>query len=201
MNLRDGIKLKGSPVVIPDNSRDDLPQLFKDMNYKEGAEIGVYKGEFTEKLCQAGLRVHGIDPWIVYDNYRKHPKELAYDELMKVSVERLAPYDFRLIKRTSMEALKYIPDESLDFVYIDGNHSLPYISEDIYEWSRKVRVGGIISGHDYFADNHNPYWIRACHVKYAVDACAKIFEVNDYYIFGTNDKCPSWMWVKGHGYG
>jgi len=181
-------------------SRDDLPNFFKEMGYKVGAEIGVYKGEFTEKLCKTGMKIYGIDPWIVYKNYRKHPKELEYDELYKITMDRLSPYDFTLIKKTSMDALEDIPDESLDFVYIDGNHSLPYITQDIYEWNRKVRVGGIISGHDYFISSHNPYWIRICHVKYAVDACAKIFEVKNLYIL-NKDRHPSWMWIKDEKHG
>lgn len=175
-------------------SRNDLPKFFKEMGYKVGAEIGVYKGEFAEKLCQERLRIYGIDPWIVYKNYRKHPGELPYNELLNITKERLAPYDFILIKKTSVDALEDIADESLDFVYIDGNHSLPYISQDIYEWNRKVRKGGAISGHDYFIDKHNPYWIRACHVNYAVDAYEKIFNVKK-YIMGE-DKCPSWIWIK-----
>lgn len=177
------------------HSRNELPKFFKDQGYKVGAEIGVYKGEFTEKLCQAGLKIYAIDPWIVYKNYRKHPKELPYDELYQNTVNLLKPYDCTIIKKTSMEALDDIPDESLDFVYIDGNHSLPYITQDIYEWNRKVRVGGVISGHDYFNSNHNPYWIRICHVKYAVDTLSKIFGV-DLVVLGERDKCPSWLWIK-----
>jgi hypothetical protein len=176
-------------------SRDELPKFFVDRGYKIGAEIGVYKGEFTEKLCMAGLKIYAIDPYIVYKDYRKHPKELPYDELFINATNRLSQYDCTFIKKTSMEALEDIADGSLDFVYIDGNHSFPYISQDIYEWNRKVRVGGIISGHDYFNDNHNPYWIRACHVKYAVDACKNIFKT-DLQIIGEKDKYPSWLWTK-----
>jgi hypothetical protein len=96
----------------------------------------------------------------------------------------------------SIDALEDIPDESLDFIYIDGNHALPYVIQDIYEWNRKVRKGGCISGHDYFNANHNPYWIRICHVKHAVDICAKIFGIENYYKIGLKDKCPSWLWLK-----
>jgi len=175
-------------------TRDELPQFFVDKGYKIGAEIGVYKGEFTKKLCKAGLKIYAIDPYIVYKNYRKHPKELPYDELYDNAQKLLAPYDCTFIRKTSMDALNDIPDGSLDFVYIDGNHSFPYVAQDIYEWSRKVRVGGTVSGHDYFNDTHNPYWIRACHVKHAVDACAKIFNAN--LQITTGDKHQSWLWKK-----
>jgi hypothetical protein len=196
MKIIDGIKLKGSPAKIPESSRDNLPEFFVDMGYKVGAEVGVYKGEFTENLCKAGLKMFAVDPWIVYKNYRKHPHELPYNELFENTKKLLASYDCAIIKKTSMEALDDIPDNSLDFVYIDGNHALPYITQDIYEWNRKVRVGGAICGHDYFVSNHNPYWIRICHVKYAVDTCAKIFDVGNYYVLGDKDKCPSWLWIK-----
>ena len=195
MKIEDGIKLKGSPIVIQDSSRDDLPQFFVDRGYKTGVEVGVYKGEYSELLCEAGLKVYGVDPWIVYKNYRKHPKELPYEDLYEMTKERLAKYDFTMIRKTSMEALADIPDESLDFCYIDGNHSLPYITQDIYEWQRKVKVGGVISGHDYFIDSHNPYWIRACHVKYAVDVAVKVFGIENFYVT-SNDKYNSWLWVK-----
>ncbi len=48
-----------------------------------------------------------------------------------------------------MDALEDFEDNSLDFVYIDGDHNFKHISEDIYEWTKKVRSGGIVSGHDY----------------------------------------------------
>ncbi len=175
-------------------SRNDLPRFFKEKGYKIGAEIGVYKGEFTKKLCQEGLKIYAIDPWITYKNYRKHPKELPYNELYENAKKLLAPYNCTIIKKTSMDALEDIPNESLDFVYIDGNHSLPYITQDIYEWNRKVRIGGVISGHDYMNGSHNPYWIRICHVKYAVDTCAKIFNAELQVL--KNDKYPSWYWIK-----
>ena len=176
-------------------TRDELPQYLKDRGYKVGAEIGVYKGEFIEKLCKAGLKVYGVDPYITYPNYRKHPKEPDYETMYQDVLKLAESYDCMIIKKTSMDALGCIADNSLDFVYIDGNHSLPYITQDIFEWNKKVRSGGVIAGHDYFNDNHNPYWIRACHVKYAVDVCAKIFNI-DLQVIKGRDKCPSWLWIK-----
>ncbi len=70
MKIIDGIKLKGLPAEIPDCGRDDLPQFFVDMGFKVGAEIGVLRGEFTEKLCQAGLKVYAVDPWKNYLDYQ-----------------------------------------------------------------------------------------------------------------------------------
>ena len=121
------------------------------------------------------------------------------EEIYEEAKKRLAPYDCTLIKKTSMEALDDFKDESLDFVYIDGNHKIKYIVEDIFEWYRKIKKGGVISGHDYLNLRNNPYRVMACHVKHAVDLMAGIYNV-DYYVLGTNygnrDKHRSWLFLK-----
>lgn len=196
MKFMDGIKLTGFPAIIPRTSRNHLPAFLVEMGYKVGAEIGVYKGEYTQKFCLAGLKMYGIDPWMHYPNYRRHSRETPQDVTYGIAQQSVKGFDATLIRKTSMDALADFPDESLDFVYIDANHAFPYVAQDIYEWQRKVRKGGIISGHDYFNCNHHPYWLRVCHVKYAVDVCVKLFGVETFYIFGDRDRCPSWMWIK-----
>src|SRR3990167_8478670 len=150
MKLIDGLKLKGRPAEIPDCSRDDLPQFFVGLGYKVGTEIGVFKGEFSEKFCKAGLKLYAIDPWQLYKDYEDFYDQEKLNFLYEHTKRVLAPYpDCTVVRKTSMEAVTDFADESLDFVYIDGNHQLKYVVEDITEWSKKVRVGGAITGHDY----------------------------------------------------
>jgi SAM-dependent methyltransferase len=195
----DILKEKGRPYKIPDALRDELPEFFKKLGFKVGAEIGVLRGEFTEKLCRAGLKMYAIDPWEYYKNYKRHPQEEKMEDIMAEATKRLAPYDCTLIKKSSMEALEDFKDDSLDFVYIDGNHSIRYIVEDIYEWYRKVKPGGIIAGHDYVDLMNNPYGLMNCRVKSAVDLMTGIYN-KDYYILGQNygkrDKWRSWFFVR-----
>ena len=201
MDIKEGIKQKGSPYEIPDVGRDDLPKFFVDMGYKVGVEIGVYKGEYSEKLCEVGLKVIGVDPYIVYKNYRKHTQEMDYEVMYEMSKKILDSYGGKLIKKTSMDALEDFPDESLDFVYIDANHSISYIIADIFEWNKKVRKGGCISGHDYQLLGSNPYGLRSCHVRLAVDLMARILNVKNHFVLGgkfnqRKDKWRSWLWIK-----
>lgn len=199
MKIIDGIKHSGRPYKIHDSYRNDLPGFFKEMGYEVGAEIGALRGEFTEKFCEAGLKMYAIDPWEYYKNYRRHPQEAPMDEIYEDAKKRLAPYDCTLIRETSMEAVKEFDDNSLDFVYIDGNHKIRYIVEDIFEWYRKVKPGGVISGHDYLMLRNNPYRVMACHVKVAVDLMTSIYNT-DYYVLGSNygnrDKHRSWFFIK-----
>jgi len=206
MKLADGIKMKGRPAEIPDCSRDDLPEFFKELGFKSGAEIGVNRGEYTEVLAKSGLQIFAIDPWKTYSDYgnsRGQEKLSAqYEHAQKI----LAPYsNVKIIRKTSMEALKDFPDESLDFAYIDGNHWFKYVAEDICEWAKKVRKGGIISGHDYIYTKSHSY-DGVCHVHFVVDAYIKAYKISDFWLLGRRragdgekrDRWRSWMWFKNY---
>lgn len=187
---------KGKPVEIPDCSRMDLPELFKRMDFKVGAEIGVYKGEFTQEFCKAGLKMYGIDPWRAYGNYNEFPENIKkfqdrqdflYDHTVRVLKSYLDNGLCELVKKTSMEAVEDFEDNSLDFVYIDGHHGLRYVTEDLVEWSQKVRSGGVVSGHDYALNSkgaRDPYVLQ---VKYALHAFIEAFGIENFYVLGTRN--------------
>lgn len=194
MDLIKAIKENGSPYEIPNASRDDLPQFFKEMGYQVGAEIGVLKGEFSEKFCREGLKLYAIDPWGI----------AKLDAQFEQTKQLLLPYpNCTIIRKTSMEAVEDFEDESLDFVYIDGNHSFRYIAEDLVEWTKKIKKGGIVSGHDYFYAKTNPgreNW----HVAQVLNAYTQAYGISNWYLIGRKnivegekrDKWRSWMFVK-----
>jgi len=217
MKIIDGIKQKGTGIDIPGTSRNDLPEFFIQMGFKTGVEVGVYKAEFTEKFAQAGLNIFGIDPWRAYGHYPtnvfssagKRFKTLQdrQDFLYKHSQGVMAPYqNAALIRRTSIEALREFVDGSLDFVYVDGNHAFKYVVEDIWEWSKKIKKGGVISGHDYHIGTPPPTMDLDCgHVKYAVEGYTQAFSLTNWYLIGDQDKPKrasmgknwrSWFWFK-----
>ena len=202
-------QLKGRPVRIPGCTRMDFPQLLVDMGYKVGAEVGVYKGEYTEKFCQAGLGMYAVDPWMAFPGQgRTQQVQERQDFLYGHACRTLAPYGLvpggGIIRKTSMEAVGDFTDGSLDFVYIDGDHSFRHIAADICEWEKKVRAGGVVSGHDYFNTRAAAVNI-VCNVEAVVDAYTKAFEIDNWYVFGLTDPAEepnrkerflSWMWIK-----
>ena len=173
-------------------TREKLAEYFAELGFKVGAEIGVEQGKYTEVLCKAGLAIFAIDAWQAYKGYRDHVNQKKLDGFLEKTKERVVPYHCDVIKAFSMDAVKNFNDESLDFVYIDCNHSFRYIADDIYEWSKKVRKGGIVSGHDYsiIAGKHG---LNACHVKYVVDAWIKSLGIE---LFTTKEGNPSWFYIK-----
>ena len=49
---------------------------------------------------------------------------------------------------TSHEASSFFENETLDFVFIDGDHSYQGVLSDIQDYLPKIKKGGYISGHD-----------------------------------------------------
>ena len=173
-------------------TREKLVDLFVEKGLKVGAEIGVEQGEYTEVLCKSGLEIYAIDAWKAYKGYRDHVNQKKLDGFLEKVKERLAPYNCHIMKGFSLDAIKHFKDGSLDFVYIDANHRFIDIAQDIWHWSRKVRKGGIVAGHDYKIFP-GKYGLDACHVKYVVDAWAKS---NNIEISATKERTPSWFYIK-----
>lgn len=212
MSIQDGLKLEPTfsvpyhygkiGVEMPQVGRDDFPKFLFDRGYRVGVEVGVFDGKYGVKLCKAGLKMYGVDPYVRYDEYKGKMYGRHYEEAIK----NLKGYDYTIIKKFSMDALNDFEDGSLDFVYIDANHTLPYITEDIFGWARKVRIGGVISGHDYCftkisGSRKNTIDLNGVHVKGAVDLCAYIMRIDRLYILGKKtekgrDEWRSWFFFK-----
>lgn len=153
----DSYRLRGPmPIELPIN-RNDLAQLFNELGFKRGAEIGVAEGHYSEVLCQSipDLELISVDPWVKYkDNPRAHSEE--HQEFSKAeTARRLKPYPkARMVQAMSMDAVREVPEKSLDFVFLDGHHGFDWIMQDIIEWSKRVRSGGIIAGDDFYHFKH-----------------------------------------------
>lgn len=181
-----------SPVRTKGFKRHNLIKLFNDVGFKLGAEIGVAEGKFSTFILKTipDLNFLGVDPWEVDDEdprskiigtgaaiERLHEATECYDKYKNAFICRM----------TSMNAVQTIDKESLDFIYIDGNHTFDFVMSDLIEWSRRVRLGGIIAGHDY-------YRFRWAGVVDAVDIYTRMHRVSEWYI--TDERTPSFFWVK-----
>lgn len=204
MKISEGLKLIGQPAIIPDCGRDNLVEFFQEKGFKTGVEIGVFEGSFTEVLAKGGFKIYGIDPWLVYEDYGTPSYKDKAERRYQRSKQKLAVYpNVTIIRKMSMEAVKEFENDSIDFVYIDGNHQFRYVADDLYEWWKKVKKGGVICGHDYaYFKKRSP--LGGCQVREVVDAYALSFHLN-FWILGNKkvkadevrDHYRSWMFVKG----
>ena len=122
---------------------------------KVGAEIGVYHGgNAIEIFNTLDLdKLHLVDHYQAYEAPEAHVfvTQEKQDESKALAFKNLEHLKDKIewhIK-PSVEAAEDIPDESLDFVYIDATHSYEALTEDLNAWYQKVRTGGLVSGHDW----------------------------------------------------
>lgn len=185
------LTLGKSPLVIPNFNRFDLPSLFNELGFKSGAEVGVRRGTFSEKLCQTipGLSLLCVDPWHVYPTSPRLPSQERQDANFEITKERLKSYNAQLIKKMSMEAVVDVQPNSLDFVYIDGHHGFEYVSDDLRAWSECIRPGGIVSGDDY--GKTGPGVLRA------VDLYVETHHISDWFLtHERRGRNSAYFWVK-----
>lgn len=145
--------IKTDVIEIPNADRNDLAQLFHELDFKYGAEVGVAAGAYSKTIMEKNpqlAEMYGIDPYMPYSGYKDYVRTSTFNTLEEDAKFRLSMYDnYKFIKKTSLEAAENFADGFLDFVYIDANHSEPFVSQDINAWAKKVRSGGIVAGHDY----------------------------------------------------
>lgn len=177
-------------MLTLDKSREELALLFKG----EGAEIGVERGYFSEVICKQspGVKLHCIDAWESYAEYRDHERQNKLNMFYRRAKWRLRNFNCHFIKKFSSEAVKEFKDGQLDFVYIDANHSYKYTTEDINLWSKKVKKGGIVAGHDFI---DRPERGETYKVKEAVLDYVKEHNIETLTIY-TNANSPSWMFIN-----
>jgi hypothetical protein len=201
------------PTVIPDFGRNQLAELFHELGFTKGAEIGVKRGEYSEVLLKANplLKLYGVDPFFQYEAYRPISQERQEENLLATH-ERLDPYikagRYELIRDYSVSAVRAfeLNNRFLDFVYWDGAHDFQNIANDICEWSKVVRPGGICAGHDYVRRTHGrdggPN--TSHHIVPVVNAYTEAFGIDPWFLLGTKvarpgevrDKERSYLWVK-----
>lgn len=173
-------------------TRDGFAKWLYDNGHRRGVELGVERGKYTEILAKAGLEVIAVDSWTAYSGYRDHVSQEKLDGFLEETKKRVAGYNVKIIKGFSLDVVKQFEDESLDFVYIDANHEFQNVTNDIAEWSKKVKKGGVVSGHD-FKRFGGKYGLNSCHVKDVVQAWVRSHQID---LKLTEESNPSWYWVK-----
>jgi hypothetical protein len=174
-------------------NRLELAKYFAERNLNLGAEIGVASGEYSKILCEANpkLILYCIDNWGRRKGFGDGMRGVwRYRTAQKI----LAPYNTTLIRKNSMDALPDFGNLSLDFVYIDANHNSNYVKQDIEGWWKKIRVGGILAGHDFSVDPIYKTDIKDVIEKY-VDENNLIINLTDWGN-DENDLCHLSWWVE-----
>lgn len=145
-----------------------------------GAEVGVFCGDMSRALLvgHPGLRLLMVDTWAPFERDTPYTRSLdphadateieqaTYLQAAMDNVE-FAGMRAKILQTTSAEAARTCQPGSLDFVFLDADHSYEAVKADIEAWRWCVKPGGWLCGHDYA----NP-WFPKFGVKKAVDEFA-----------------------------
>jgi GT2 family glycosyltransferase len=158
---------------------------------KRCVEIGVERGHYSKEiLAQNPSSLMLIDPWCHQDEsvYPNDTSNVSNDEAEKrfQEVQQTLGGDRRVTvcRAFSVRAAALVPDESVDFVYIDAIHTKTAVLEDMYTWWPKVKPGGWLCGHDY-------------HMSGVIDAVGEFLAKNNLKLeFVTKEESCSWAIKK-----
>ena len=109
-----------------------------------GLEIGTHRGENAYNMLRILdiKKLYFVDPYLPLEQKSKHYKKAN-------SILRLWKKKIQFYVQTSKNGSKFFRINSLDFIYIDGDHSYEAVKQDIELYYSKVKDGGVIGGHDF----------------------------------------------------
>lgn len=147
---------------------DQLPSLEKALAVSsENAvlvEIGTWEGGFSEALIKnvKFKMLYCIDPYRHFDDgsYPDAMNDLTqkqYDEKFVEVSKKLSSDKVQFLRMTSSEAALLFENNSVDYVYIDGNHEFKFVDEDIKNWFPKIKEGGFMCGDDVYSTKMEDY--------------------------------------------
>lgn len=128
------------------------------------AEIGTWKGDFAAVILahRRPTHLYLVDPWehraegdYADASYggRMEGGQAALDQMHDSVAARFSSEieagQVEILRQRSVEAAASLPDESLDWVYIDGDHSYDGVKADLEAYYRTVKPGGLMAGDDY----------------------------------------------------
>lgn len=123
-------------------------------NSKAAVEIGVYEGVNTVNIAKqinSGALLYAIDPFV-----KGRLGICYYEKIAKLQVKKNAVAGkIKFISAYSPEAAPLVPGQ-VDFIFIDGDHSIEGIKKDWDLYAGKVQPGGYMLLHDTRVPAHDP---------------------------------------------
>jgi hypothetical protein len=126
-----------------------------------GAEIGVWRAEFTRYLLRAwrGIVV-AVDHWERIPGNQFFDNDRTIDKLAALGTLRRTGqlHRVKIMEMTSEKAASKMGDEALDWIYLDTSHDYESVKQDLELWWPKIRPGGTLAGHDILFPGKNTSW-------------------------------------------
>ena len=167
---------------------DVLSDLIRKNGFKSVIEIGVGNGQTASFILRndnsEDFIYCGVDPYVEYDDSDINSKadRVVRNKLMMQKVLKENKDRFVLHKNYSDDASVFFEDNSVDLVFIDGNHKYDWVTNDITCYWSKIKVGGIMAFHDYDREKAFPGVKRAVDEFIRRNKFELLYDTDVYYV-------------------
>ncbi len=150
------------------------------------AEIGVFKGDFSEAILHVNRprRLYLIDPW--YPGATDLPRldaDATHASVSERFAGEIATETVVVQREPSSAAASRFADGTFDWIYIDGDHHYEAVRQDLELYFPKVKAGGYIVCDDYhFAGNFDDGVTRAVDEFVGRGICRKVFKRRSQFV-------------------
>lgn len=181
--------------------REKLLSIFRfPVHFPRGAEIGVQRGIYSEYLIKAGRfsKFYCIDSWQHVPG-RQDGSNVSQDQqdlIFFQACKRLAQFGYRveIIRSSSSKAVERFLDNSLDFIYIDADHTYDGCIADLECYYPKLKEDGVMAGHDFLDGYYGSIIQTAYGVRSAITDFVMEEGISSVGI--TEGDFPSWFFFK-----
>ena len=176
-------------------TREEIPTYLKMFDLTDRiCELGVAQGENLKTMISHTFPnyVLALDAWSeeVCPHYKQKRHDASYAEVQKYCTyaEKWSGAKIDVIKGDHSLLVDNYEDESFDYIHIDSDHRYEQVKRDIEQWWPKVKMGGILSGHDYTSYSELYGVIQAVN-EFVKDNKIKYFHV-------TIEQVKTWIILK-----
>jgi predicted O-methyltransferase YrrM len=118
-------------------------------------EVGSWEGRSTACIASAVSEFNGVlycvDSWLGSEGTPEYQVAKVYDiyQRFKTNIQRVGLWPWvRPMIMSSQEAAVIFAENVADMVFLDADHRYNAALSDIIAWLPKVKLGGVICGHD-----------------------------------------------------
>jgi len=193
-----GKSMNNGVVKMEGMNRAAMYKHFASLGVKVGAEIGVQRGRNAKAMQDhiPGVRLYLIDPYRDYEGSNRSYGPRHHKKVRGMTHKRMRGKDVIFLEMFSAEAASKIPDRSLDFVYIDGMHLYNHVMMDIILYSRKVKEGGVVAGHDYDKNRNVVGVYKAVNDYVRAHGIKPLYVTDRAAAEAKGDKTTSWFFIN-----
>tara|TARA_Y100000401_G_C8315455_1_gene222139 strand:+ start:832 stop:1416 length:585 start_codon:yes stop_codon:yes gene_type:complete len=126
-------------------------------------EVGTHNGRSARIMLEEAVKHNSSVKYFGFDLFEDMTEELAVEEhhgkklpSMSIASQKLASYNVAFIKGNTKETLReFSHDEPIDFVFIDGGHSVETIQSDWDNVKRLISDSSVVIFDDYYKERED----------------------------------------------